>query len=209
MLKWMRQKFITRLSQGAIRLLLWTCKVKIEGLEHFLSAANTGPCVLMLWHDRLALIGPIAWRFAPHLRYAAFVSASRDGKMIHEICASYPHCRVIRVPHDGRHLALREMIQQLRKRQEVLLITPDGPRGPRHKVKPGLGLAARMTQVPVVAFSWSASRFWQLNTWDKFLIPKPFSTITVRFGPALELRKAEDEAILEENLNRLEKEKPN
>lgn len=193
---------MTRIGQAGIRVLMWTCKVKIEGLEHFLNAAEKGACIVTLWHDRLILVGPIAWKCAPHLAYAAFVSASRDGKIINEICASYPHCRVIRVPHNGRHHALREMIHQLRKKKEVVLITPDGPRGPRHEVKPGLALAARTTQAPIISFTWSASRFWQLKSWDKLLIPQPFSKVVVRFGPPMELQKADDEGRIEEELKR-------
>lgn len=207
MLKRLRSEFLPKvaikLGQGLIRLLLWTCKVKIEGQESFLPTAEKGACVLMFWHDRLALIGPLGWRFGSHLAYAALVSASRDGRLVNEVCQSYPQCRIISVSHDGRHHALRELIQQLKERHEVLLITPDGPRGPRHKVKPGIALAARLAKVPVIPFSWSASRYWQLGTWDKMIFPKPFSTIVARFGAPVLVTGDIDEVYLEEQLSRL------
>lgn len=207
MLQWLRSEVwpqvVITLGQGLIRLLLWTCRVKIEGQEDFLQAAEKGACVLMFWHDRLALIGPLGWRFGSHLAYAAFVSASRDGRLVNAICQSYPHCRIISVAHDGRHHALRELIQQLKERHEVLLITPDGPRGPRHKVKPGVALAARLAKVPVIPFSWSVSRYWQLRTWDQMLFPKPFSTIIARFGAPVIVTGDIDEAYLEKQLTQL------
>lgn len=190
-------------GQVLIRLLLRTCRLEVRGLEGFLATANAGACVLMLWHDRLALMAPIGWRCAPHLAYAAFVSASRDGRLITEICESYPNCRVITVSHDGRHHALRTLIQQLRTRKEVLLMTPDGPRGPRHKVKAGLALAARTADVPVVPFTWSASRFWQLGSWDRLILPKPFSKVVVQFGQPIHVDDEGGEAQLENALNDL------
>lgn len=193
-------KLLIRLAHGLIRLLLFTCRIRIIGLESFLKVAEKQPCALMLWHDRLALIGPLGWRYASHLSYAAFVSASRDGQLVTEICESYPHCRTISVSHDKRHHALRELINQLTTRHEVLLITPDGPRGPRHQVKPGIALAAKRAEAPVIPVSWSASRFWQLKTWDKMIFPKPFSKIVLHFGDPIWLEDAQNETRLEQEL---------
>lgn len=183
-LKALWPRVIARAAQALIKALLWTCRIEYVGVANFIAVAQKQACVLMLWHDHLALIAPLLRRHqeTSHLSYTAFVSASRDGQLVNEICASYPNCRIISVAHDGRHHALRALIHQLKSRQEVLLITPDGPRGPRHRVKPGLALAARKANAPIISFSWSATRFWQLNTWDRMMFPKPFSTIVVRFG---------------------------
>ena len=58
-------------------------------------------------------------------------------------------------------------------------MTPDGPRGPRYQCKPGALTAAEMTGAKVIGISWSASRFFQLGSWDKMVIPLPFSKIIV------------------------------
>jgi hypothetical protein len=57
-------------------------------------------------------------------------------------------------------------------------ITPDGPRGPRHSVADGIVAIAQKKKAKIVAFNFQASSFWQFRSWDKFTVPKPFSTIT-------------------------------
>ena len=83
------------------------------------------------------------------------------------------------------------MIKQL-KNGKVILITPDGPRGPRYWVKPGVAYAAKTTSSHIVPFTWSASHYWQLNTWDRMLIPKPFSKIIINISPAMAIKDDRD-----------------
>ena len=63
-----------------------------------------------------------------------------------------------------------------------MAITPDGSRGPLYQAKGGLIVLARLSGCPVLPVSWECSRAWRLNTWDQFIIPKPFSLVTVRVG---------------------------
>ena len=165
-----------------IRLLLKTCKVKIHGLDHFVKTAEKSPCMLMLWHSKLVLVSEILNKHAPQFIYTAFISKSRDGDPLAYLATSYKSGRALRVPHNARHLALNQMIGSIKNKGEIIIITPDGPRGPREEVKPGIVLAARETEANVFPFSWKAERFWQLKTWDKMKIPKPFTSINVYFG---------------------------
>ncbi|HRD56379.1 MAG TPA: DUF374 domain-containing protein, partial [Parachlamydiaceae bacterium] len=91
--------------------------------------------------------------------------------------------------HDARHKALRKMINYLKHGREIVIITPDGPKGPRYQVKPGVALAARESQAKIIPFTWTASRFWQLKTWDKLLLPKPFSKIVIDLGNPISFEK--------------------
>lgn len=172
-----------------IRLLLRTCRCEVEGLDNFVQTASTSPCILMLWHNRLILVGEILNRFASQFTYTAFISNSRDGHSLSLMTLSYKAGRVLRVPHDGRSRALKQMIARLKRPKEVILITPDGPRGPRYVLKPGVILAARESSAKVIPFSWECDSFWQLNTWDKLRIPKPFSKIRIFFGDSMEISK--------------------
>jgi hypothetical protein len=77
--------------------------------------------------------------------------------------------------------ALRQCVRELKRRQNIVLI-PDGPRGPREIVKPGvaqIALLADATVFPVIALPVHA---WRLNSWDRFMVPKPFTTIDVRIA---------------------------
>lgn len=177
----------------AIRLLLKTCKVKIKGLETFVGTAEKSPCMLMLWHNRLVLVPEILNSHASQFIYTAFISKSRDGDPLAFLAESYSAGRALRVPHNARHLALGQLIEALKEKNEIIIITPDGPRGPRCVVKPGIVLAARETGAHIFPFSWEATRFWQLNTWDQMKIPKPFTTIEVTFGEPIVISKEEKE----------------
>lgn len=173
----------------AVRLLLRTCRFEVHGLDQFSSTAATSPCIVMLWHNRLVIVAEILHRFAPQFVYTAVISNSRDGKPLSLMALSYKAGRVLRVPHNAKRRALNQIIHHLKNQREVILITPDGPRGPCYVVKPGVVVAARETAAKVIPFSWESNRCWQLKTWDRMIIPKPFSTIRVVFGESLEVPK--------------------
>lgn len=192
MLKGFKRSFNKGLRKLFPLLLIWigkpllhclaaTCKWKISGLEEFREIAKNEKCMLMLWHNRLAFTPLILYRFAPDFIYGAFVSKSRDGELISAVVESYKAGRTIRVSHQGRHNALRELMRHIEERKEIVIITPDGPRGPRYELKSGIAMAALETGAHVVPLTWTASSYWELPTWDRLRIPKPFSTIEVEF----------------------------
>ncbi len=147
----------------------------------------------MFWHNRLMMTAEILKRIAPQNYYAALISNSRDGEIIAVLTNSYRHGRTIRVPHDGRAAALKGLINEMRKHNDVIIITPDGPRGPAYKVKPGIVLAAKKSKAEVFPLSWTSNRYWKLPTWDGMILPKPFSTLQVKLGPPVSLGENEIE----------------
>lgn len=181
--------FFAYTAKICVRVLLRTCRFEIHGLDHFIATAAQSPCILMLWHNRLVIVAEILSRFAPQFIYTAFVSNSRDGQSLSLLALSYKIGRVLRVPHNARPRALNQMIVRLKNHREIILITPDGPRGPCYVVKPGVVVAARETSAKVIPFSWEADRVWELSTWDKMMIPKPFSTIKITFGNSISIPK--------------------
>lgn len=187
--KYLLPFLVTRVGLGFMKLVFWTCKIKIHGLEEFKKNAQINKPILILWHNDLALAPLILSRYASEFIYAAFVSKSRDGELISAVVESFSIGRTIRVPHNNRHQALKEVIRRLEDNKEIIVITPDGPRGPRHEVKPGVAMAALQTSAFVVPLKWSANRFWSLKTWDKLKIPKPFSTIHVTFESPVQFQK--------------------
>lgn len=175
-----------------LRLLLRTCRIEIRGFEQFVEKASKERCILTLWHNRLSIISEVLYRYAPQFIYCAVISRSRDGELLAILANSYKEGRTLRVPHDARHHALGKMISQLKHQNEVLVVTPDGPRGPRYKVKPGIIAAAEESTAAIVPFSWSANRFWQLSSWDKMLFPKPFSHVVICFGEPVYVKEGKE-----------------
>lgn len=172
-----------------LRLILLTCKYKVTGAEHLHKSAKNGSTIIMLWHDKLVLIGPSLLEVAKDLTFCAFISNSKDGDIIAEYTNSYSIGRTIRVPHDSRDQALKMLITRLKLKRDVVIMTPDGPRGPRHEIKPGIAIAAKETNANIIPFSWTSDKYWELKSWDKMRIPKPFSKINASFCPPLRLEK--------------------
>ena len=170
------------LVKYSLRCLLWTCRVEIQGLENLIVSAKEKPCILSLWHNRLAIMPEVLSRFTRGLNFTAVISKSRDGAPLAIVVDSYSIGSTIRVAHDDRHGALRNLIAHLKENRDILIITPDGPRGPKYQLKPGIAMAAKASGACIVPFGWTADRVWRLKTWDGFMLPKPFSTIQVQFG---------------------------
>jgi len=177
--------FLAYLIRGLLKILLLTCKIRIEGLETFNEAAARDPCILMLWHNRLLILGQILAKHTHKHIYSAFVSKSRDGEILAHFVNSFRRGRSIRVAHNAKDRALRALIQELKAKASIAIVTPDGPRGPKYEIKQGIVKAAMAAEAKTVPCTWSVNKFWQLNTWDQLIIPKPFSEIVVRFGHPL------------------------
>lgn len=176
-----------------MRLILWTCQVEIEGLDKYLEIVKQHPTIVMVWHSRLAMIISILQKTASQFRYAAVISQSRDGKLIADLVDSYPQSRAIRVAGRARHQGLRETVRALQN-GEIVYITPDGPRGPSQKIKPGVFFAARAASAQVMALSWESSAYWELSTWDRMRIPKPFSQLKLSFSGPYKLLASDQES---------------
>jgi lysophospholipid acyltransferase (LPLAT)-like uncharacterized protein len=183
-------------GKALLKILKLTCRIEVEGFDRFRSEAQKGKCILMLWHNRLMMVAPIFQKATPELIYTAFISQSRDGEALAIFTNSYKNGRTIRVRHQAKQGALKEMIDRLKNSNEVMLVTPDGPRGPRYVLKPGIAMAAQETSATIFPFSWMADKYWQLKSWDGMMIPKPFSRITAKIGNPITLSK---ESSLEEN----------
>ncbi len=178
------------------RFILWTSRIKIVGLEQFYEEVDKRPSIVMLWHNRIAITPSFLGHYVKRTStYTSFVSQSRDGEWLARLTESYPGGATIRVPKNDKHESLRKFIKALKK--SVVLATPDGPTGPIYTMKPGVILAAQMSKAQIFSFAWSASKYWQLRSWDEMKIPKPFGKITIGFDTPF-LVKPKKEASLAE-----------
>ena len=171
---------ISYLVHPLFRLLFWTCKVKVRGLNEYFAIANKEKCMLLIWHDQLTMLPSLLLRLSPDVHFGALISNSRDGDLIAIISKKFKSLKPIRVAHDSKHLGLKNMIKEL-KNKLMVIVTPDGPRGPRYEIKKGAFFSIRVSKSKVVLLKWKADKFWQLKTWDKMMIPKPFSKIEISF----------------------------
>lgn len=135
------------------------------------------PVVLSLWHGEML---PLLV-YHRDRQIAVLVSEHGDGEIIARILTSFGFRLVRGSSSRGAARALIALDRELESGADVG-ITPDGPRGPMHSVAPGALLAAHRAGVRILPMAASASAFWQLGSWDRFMIPKPFARITVAYG---------------------------
>ena len=175
-------------------------------MEIFKKTVENHPSIMMVWHNRLAILPNFFWDYCPKFDYTAFVSESRDGQWLAKAIESAKNGFTIRVPGEKKQEAVRAFIKAVRP-NNILIITPDGPKGPRYEVKPGIAFSAKASKAKVIPFSWSASKFWRVSSWDRTLFPKPFSKIVFEFGEPIDLDKKQsrEESIelLKNKLNEL------
>lgn len=133
-----------------------------------------GPTIFVFWHRTLLIA---AHRFRNH-NIAILISASFDGELIARTVALLGFHPVRGSSSRGGAPGLRAMAQAYAE-GHICAFTADGPRGPNMIAKPGPVQLAELTSAPWIgAFHGHPSRAWQLRSWDRFLIPKPFSTVT-------------------------------
>lgn len=174
------------LGRGYLRLLQATCRFREEGAaDRVAQARAAGPVLWAFWHNRL--LGPLV----PYRNRGAgvVISQSRDGELITRIVEGFGYVGLRGSSSRGGSRALRALLAHLRSGRDVAF-TPDGPRGPRYTVHPGLGYLAAKTGLPVVPVGVAYSRKAIFGSWDRFQLPLPFATVLLHFGEPLYLDQA-------------------
>ena len=122
---------------------------------------------------------------------AVLTSASHDGAALAAV-AKVMGLESIRGSSSRRgSTALREMVRAVGRGLDIC-VTPDGPRGPRYRLSPGVIKLAQMTRSPVMAVHLRFGSALRLRTWDRFVVPLPFSRLTIIFDELLEVPRQMD-----------------
>lgn len=190
-----RVRWIVRAGTLFIRLLGMTWRVRRVNHERVGELRGSGQRVIFaLWHGDLL---PLLWE---HRRQgvAVVISEHRDGEIIAQIAERLGYATVRGSTSRGGGRALIGLIRAIQAGHDGA-VTPDGPRGPAHVFAPGAAIAAQRTGAPLVMVRATASRAWRLKSWDRFLVPKPFATVRLSYGPIVPVnaatpREAADEA---------------
>jgi hypothetical protein len=134
-----------------------------------------------LWHNRLLVLPFVLKRFTPNRRGAALISASRDGDLLTDAIRRFGFDIVRGSSSKMGASALLQLTEVLSGGGDVV-ITPDGPRGPVYELGPGLVFLAQKTGAPVLPMNLEYSSCWRFKSWDRFILPRPFSQVRVIFG---------------------------
>jgi len=143
---------------------------------HFITPIDDSQHVCVCWHGEL-FMSPQAYRKI-HKKHpsSAIVSSHFDGSLIAGTL-EFLHIRPLRgSSRKGAKQVLLQAFKSIKQKEEVL-ITPDGPKGPRHSMSDGaIGIALK-SKLPIFVMNFRAKRYWQLKSWDRFVIPKPFTDV--------------------------------
>jgi len=131
------------------------------------------------------------------------ISQSSDGKIVAGVAERTGWNTVRGSSSKGGREALKKMITNLKESKLAVHIV-DGPKGPSGIVKPGAIRLAHAANAVIVPFSVSAEKAWYFNSWDKFLLPKPFSKVFLRFGKMIKFDRVKDKEIFEDQRKQLE-----
>jgi lysophospholipid acyltransferase (LPLAT)-like uncharacterized protein len=193
-----RQRIAARLVWLAIRLVGATIRFQEHDASGYFGPGRQPPqLIFAFWHNRLALVVMIHRRSLarhwPGRRVAGLVSASRDGGFLARVMELFGALPVRGSTSKRGAQALLELTRAADQGAD-LAITPDGPRGPCYIVQEGVIAAAQITGLPIVPISYNLSWKWRLKSWDRFLVPLPFSRCDVRAGEPVHVPRDADEA---------------
>ncbi len=183
-----RLKFVVFLFYLFIRGYLLTIKVKIENEKEWFNKVNTGtPVLLCCFHQQFFYMVRCFRKYFVH-QAAIIISQSRDGD-IGALIAQFSGVKTCRGSSSkGGKKAMEEMIAFLSSNPNRFGINlVDGPQGPLGKVKPGSIRIAQKAGALIVPVYFISKRVWQMNSWDKFIVPKPFSNVTMKFGELMQV----------------------
>ncbi len=152
--------------------------------------------IYAFWHE--SFLGPAKIRTPVKV----LISQSADGELIAQVCH---HLGMGTIRGSSKRGGAQALLQLLRDGENThVAITPDGPRGPRRQVKTGVVLLASLTGLPIVPLGVGFTHAWRFRSWDRFAIPRPFSTIAGVLGEPLTVPPDLDDAGIEQQRRRIE-----
>ena len=174
---WLGRRLAPAAGSLALRLLAATLRLRREEKAVESLRATGAPLIYVVWHARLLLL-PYLYR---RRGLWVLVSRSEDGGMVADLVRRFGFVTVRGSSSRGGAAGLRSLARAIRRGHSVVIV-PDGPRGPREVLKPGVVLLARLTGAHVVPAALGASAEWRAHSWDEFRIPKPLSRCVLRLG---------------------------
>ena len=170
------KKLLARLAGLIVRAWGFSLRVTLSDASFRLLAGSSEAALFVLWHNRLFVAAELCRRFRPGRPTHSLISASKDGAWLATFFESMGLRAVRGSSSRGGREAAAELVRVLREGHDAG-ITPDGPRGPLYVCKPGALVVARRAGVRVLVVGVAYESAWRLRSWDRFLLPRPFSQV--------------------------------
>lgn len=181
---------------------LFTCKVEKVGEKDVAPFLKGGAYLLASWHGRL-----ITYFFGPRKNWpAAMASRSRDGEIAASIQENGRYVVFRGSTRKGGAEALVQMERYMRKHRRSGMMSVDGPTGPIFVAKPGAANLASALRYPIIPVSFSAKNVLIMRSWDRLMIPKPFTPFTLIYGKPIHVKANASKADIDRATRKLENE---
>jgi lysophospholipid acyltransferase (LPLAT)-like uncharacterized protein len=165
---------------------------RVDGASHLqFEGAGRRP-IMAFWHGRVLT----AAYYFRNRAIVVMISENFDGEWIARIIERFGYGTSRGSTSRGGQRALLQMKREMTEGKPAGFAV-DGPRGPARKVQPGVVWLAKLTGNPVVPFHMEASSYWNLNSWDRTQIPRPFSTVALAVGAPIDVPADATEATIE------------
>ncbi len=180
-------KIVPFIASRVMRLLNLSLKKETLGEDHLRRTWERGEQVIIsFWHDQLFLL---VFGY-PGKHAKLLISSSKDGELLARTMKYFDQDTVRGSSSRGGRAAFKEMLDLCKEKVDIVL-TPDGPKGPRHELKNGVVQLARMSGRPVMPMAFVCNRGHRFKSWDRFLFPYPFGRGVYSFGEPLYFDKQE------------------
>ena len=166
------------LGKGLVDLICSTMRIRTIDFKKVRAEIESRRFIFAFWHSRILMISYLYKGWGG----AILVSKSKDGEIIAQILQRQGHETIRGSSSRYGVRALARLIKALREGIRPGGVVPDGPRGPRFKVQPGVIVLAKKTGYPVVPVSYSAKKIKIFSSWDRFILPYPFTEGRVIYG---------------------------
>ena len=191
-------KIISFLGRWLIQLLFSLNKIVVIGENNLLNLINSGkPIMVCVWHGRL--IFPSWYIRLKSTNLHAIAGRHSDAEIMARILNQWGYGLIRGSTRKGGKAVVQEMIE-IFKSSGIVAVTNDGPKGPPRIAKAGSTGLALKYNVQIITITGSATKYWQIKSWDRFMLPKPFGKIQLIVSPPLEitekLKTAKDEVQL-------------
>jgi len=178
----LQEQLLPAIGRLIIILLGSSLKWRIEDPHQTLTRLDSKPYLVTFWHNRILLIPYIYSELFPERRATTLISPSRDGQWITSIIEQFGFRAIRGSSSKKATTAYRALLQEIKKENSDIGITPDGPRGPRYQAQAGVFRLSQQTGRPILPITYHIQHKIELNSWDRFQIPLPLSEITLVIG---------------------------
>lgn len=179
-LKW---RLVGILGNLFIEGLFRTIRIEAVGFDKIEPIIASNKFIGAFWHSRILILSHLHKK----VNSAIMVSASKDGEIIASILQQQGYQTIRGSTSRGGVRALASMVRAMKTEKKCAAIVPDGPRGPRFVVQPGVIALAKKTGYPILSVTYSAKRMKVFSSWDRFILPYPFTRCRVIYGKPVQV----------------------